>query len=121
MTDAPPKSPARRARFWSSAILLCVFALGVVAGIGVAPLLRPRPGALPPSLEVLGLRPEQRGRIEAIIARHGPEVDAALGDALPRLRAVQERVATEIETELDAPQRAAFRRERASHPGPPSR
>ena len=118
MTDESPNREARRRRILSVALLLGAFALGLVAGVGVAPLLRSPPGHLPPSLDALHLRPEQRGRIEAIIARHGPEVDAALGDALPRLRAVQERVALEIEAELDTSQRELFRRERATHPAP---
>jgi hypothetical protein len=116
MMDTSPTRSRRRMRTISAAVLLCTFALGIAAGIGIAPLLRPPGGDLPPSLHALHLRPEQRTRIEAIIERHRPEVDAALGDALPRLRAVKERVALEIEAELDASQREAFRRERATHP-----
>lgn len=103
----------------SALILFVTFALGLIAGVGLAPVLHgppPRPGA--PGLEALHLRPEQRARVEAIIAKHGPEVEAAIGDALPRLHAVQERVAQEIEAELDPEQREAFRRERAQHPPP---
>jgi hypothetical protein len=98
-------------------ILLMTFALGAAAGIGVAPRLR-GPPPMAPGLDALHLRPDQRARVEAIVAKHGPEVEAALGDALPRLHAVQERVALEIEAELDPEQREAFRRERAQHPPP---
>jgi hypothetical protein len=112
-----PRSP-RRLPFASALVLVATFALGGAAGIGVAPLLRPPPPPLPPTLQSLQLRSEQRQRIDAIIARHGPEVEAALGDALPRLRAVQARVALEIEAELDPAQREAFRRDRADR-GPP--
>lgn len=119
MSAAAPRSPGR-ARTMSALVLAGVFVLGILSGLGIAPLLRPPPGDLPPSLEALHLKPEQRARIQAIVKRHGPEVDAALGDALPRLRAVQERVAAEIEAELDPAQRDAFRRERAEH-GPPLR
>jgi hypothetical protein len=101
----------------SAWVLTVVFALGIIAGLGLAPLIR-RPRPLPPSLNALGLRPDQRARVEAIIARHGPEIDAALGDARPRIRAIQERVATEIEAELDPDQRERFRRERQEHPRP---
>lgn len=117
MTDPAPPPSHRRTRRSSVAVLVSTFALGLVAGVGLAPLLRRPPSPLPPSLEALQLRAEQRERITAIIERHGPEVEAALGDAAPRLRVVQERVAQEIEAELDAPQRETFRRERASRPG----
>jgi hypothetical protein len=117
MTDAPMPSP-RRLRQVSAAMLLVTFGLGLVGGVGLAPLLRSPPGRLPPSFEPLHLSPAQRGRIEAIVDSHGPEVDAAPGEARPRLRAVQERVALEIEAELDAAQREVFRRERASHSPP---
>jgi hypothetical protein len=118
MTDTSPARSARRTRLFSAAVLLCTFALGLVGGVGIAPLVRPPPSPLPPSLGALHLRPEQQERVVAIIERHAPEVEAALGDAAPRLRAVQERVALEIEAELDASQREAFRRNRASRPGP---
>jgi hypothetical protein len=81
-------------------------------------MLRPRRAHLPPDLESLALRPEQRRQVEAIIDRHGPEVEAALGDALPRLRVVQEKVAVEIEGVLDVDQRATFHRDRARHAPP---
>lgn len=113
--STPSTGSARRR---SVLVLGLTFALGVVAGVGLAPLLRP-PSPLPPSLERLGLRPDQRARVDAIVARHGPEIEAALGDALPRLRAVQERVALEIEEELDPAQRERFRQERASQPSGP--
>lgn len=118
MTDTTPPRAPRRARLAAVAVLIGTFGLGLVAGVGIAPLLRRPPPPLPPSLGALHLSEEQRGRIQAIIERHGPEVEAALGDAAPRLRAVQERVAVEIEAQLDAAQRERFRRERASRPAP---
>lgn len=113
MTNAP-----RRARLFGVLALTLAFGLGAAAGLGVAPLLRPPRPPLPPSLDELRLAPEQRARIEGIIARHGPEVEAALGEALPRLRAVQDRVAAEIEAELTPAQRERFVRERARRPAP---
>lgn len=123
MTDAvaPDRDQAdgaRRARRRGVAALIAAFALGAFAGLGAAPLLRPPQAPLPPSLDALGLTAAQRARIEAIIVRHGPEVEAALGDARPRLRAVQERVADQIEAELTPEQRARFRRDRARRPPP---
>lgn len=117
---AEPMAP-RRARRWGVVALCVTFALGAAAGLGLAPLLRPPRPPLPHSLEYLHLRPAQRQRIEAIIARHGPQVEAALAEARPRLRAVQERVAAEIEAELTPEQRERFRRERATHPPPAPR
>jgi hypothetical protein len=111
MTETPaPTRPVRRTRI--TLILTGTFVLGMLAGVGLAPLLRRPPPHLPPSLQALHLRPEQRARIEAIVIHHGPEVEAALGDALPRLRAVQDRVALEIEAELDPDQRERLRHER---------
>jgi hypothetical protein len=49
----------------------------------------------------------------------GSKLDAALGDALPRIQAVRERVAKEIEAELDDGQREVFRRQRQRGPGSP--
>lgn len=110
--------PADRAKRTATIAFFVVFLLGVAAGVGLAPLLRPPQGPLPPSLEALGLSASQRARIEAIVHRHGAEVEAALGEARPRLRAVQERVAGEIERELTEAQRAQFRAMRASRRAP---
>ena len=121
MTDVRPPPAGRRTRVTSVLVLTGTFVFGVLAGLGIAPLLRPPPGDLPPSLEALHLRPSQRARIQAIMKKRAPEVDAALGDALPRLRAVQDRVATEIEGELDPSQIEAFRRDRADRSPPAPR
>lgn len=102
-------------------LLGATFVVGIVAGVFLAPLLHPPPGPLPPSLQALHLSPGQRARIEAIVQKHGPEIEATLGEVAPRLRALQEKIALEIEAELDQPQREAFRRDRAKHPGPPPR
>lgn len=126
MSSAPPSAspPVRRASRLTPALVLAVtFALGALAGLGVAPLLRPhpRPG-LPPGMHELSLRPEQERAVEGIVAKHAPEVDEALADALPRLRVVQDRVAVEIEGVLDEDQKAKFRRQRAGRaPSPPPR
>ncbi len=120
MSD-PPRAARRSSPLVPALVLALTFALGAVAGVGAAPLLRPppRPGALPPGMEALSLRPDQQRRIAAIVESHGPEIEAALGDALPRVRAVQDRVAIEIEDVLDADQRAKFRADRASRRPPP--
>lgn len=119
MTEARP--PSRRRAIL---VLIVTFALGIVGGLGLAPLLRPPPrGPLPPGLESLDLRPEQKVAIERILEAHAPEVDEVMADAMPRLRALQERVAVEIEGVLDEGQRDAFRRERergrSRRPPPP--
>jgi hypothetical protein len=108
MNDIAPLPALRATRLKSALVLIVTFALGAITGIGLMPLLH-RPPMADHKLEALGLRPDQRRRIEQIIARHGPEIDAALGDALPRLRAVQDRVANEINAELDPTQQARFR------------
>lgn len=115
MTDTPDRSRATRRALLA---FFAVFLLGIGAGLGLAPLLRPPRGALPPSLEELRLSGDQRARIEAIVHSHGAEIEAALGDARPRLRAVQERVAVEIERELTEAQRARFRAQRAARSAP---
>lgn len=101
---------SRRDIFWSCAALLAAFALGIVAGVGLAPALAPEVTRLPPGLESLDLSEQQRHEIEQIVSRHAPEVERALGDARPRLRRVQDKVAIEIERTLDEDQRRAFRR-----------
>lgn len=106
--EVPPRLPGR-AR--TALLFTGTFVLGIAGGLGLAPLVRPPP-RLPPGLESLHLSPGQRARIDAIVARHGPELDAALGDALPRIQAVRERVAEEIEAELDERQKEEFRRQR---------
>lgn len=116
--NAEAQEPRRRRRLRGPLVLAATFLLGALSGLGVAPLLRPPPGGLPPALESLHLSAGQRSRVEAIIARHGPEVEATLADAMPNLRALQERVALEIEAELDDDQRARFRRERANKLAP---
>lgn len=116
MTERAP-SP-RKGNVRSLFVLALTFALGIGGGLGLAPLLRPPRAHLPPALESLSLRPEQKRKIEAIIDGHGPEIDSILSDAMPRLRTVQERVAVEIEQVLDEGQRAEFRSARAKHPPP---
>jgi hypothetical protein len=116
MTEGAPG--ARKGKARSILVLALTFVLGIGAGLGLAPLLRPPRAHLPPALESLSLRPEQKKKIEAIIDSHGPEVEAIVAESMPRLRVVQERVAVEIEQVLDEGQRTEFRRERAKHPPP---
>ena len=58
---------------------------------------------------VMTLRPEQRARIEAILATRQGDIDTAFRDARARIDAVVDSVVNEIAAELDPDQAARFR------------
>ena len=58
---------------------------------------------------VITLRPEQRARIEAILATRQGDIDTAFRDARARIDAVVNSVVNEIAAELDPEQATRFR------------
>ncbi len=49
--NAEAQEPRRRRRLRGPLVLAATFLLGALSGLGVAPLLRPPPGGLPPALD----------------------------------------------------------------------
>jgi hypothetical protein len=100
-----------RARSIAGATLAVIFATGVLTGLLLAPLLRPR-GAppLPPGYESLGLTAGQHAQALAVIDSHGPEVERALSDVQPRLRVIHDQVERELRALLTDEQRARLDR-----------
>ena len=110
-----------RTRTLALVTLVVVFLAGAAAGVGAAPLLHPPPraGQLPEALEELHLTRVQREEARRIIDSHGPEVERVMGDALPRLRTVQDQVRREIRDILTEDQRRQLDAIEAKQPIPP--
>lgn len=126
----------RRLHLWTALVLVAVFTAGAATGAGLAWALRPdgpprpppRPGAprhgadgLPPPLAGLGLSPEQERGVRAILEARRPELEKAIEEAFPRVRAVQDSIDREIAALLTPEQAARFeaqRNRRSARPGP---
>ena len=106
-------------RAWVAALALLV--LGAAAGVAVDRLHHRSGGPLskliaevhrdPMSVmeRELGLRPEQRSRVAAILERRQGAIDAVWQDTHVRLRATVDSVVSEISAELDSGQARRFR------------
>lgn len=109
------------ARVRAILVLVLVFALGGFAGLGVArwlgPPAPPRP-PIPGGLGELGLSAAQEEQARAILDRHRPEIERAMAELRPRLRAIQEQVDAELRAILDEGQRAKLEQLRATRPPP---
>lgn len=130
----PAEPSPRRLHLWTALILVSVFAAGAATGAGLAWALRPqgRPGGprlltdgMPPIVAELGLSPEQAARARAIFESHRAELEAAVQETFPRVRAVQDQVDREIRAILTPEQVARFDELRTRRPpmrgmgGPP--
>jgi Spy/CpxP family protein refolding chaperone len=118
--------PPRRLRLLSAAVLAATFALGAIAGGGIyrwiiADRLLPADDLPrgPWPLHQLDLSDEQRARVRDIFERHRPELDALLRDSFPQVRAIHERIDSEIRELLTPEQRDRFDRIKKSRPFPP--
>ncbi len=133
-----PADPSpRRLHLWTALILVAVFAAGAATGAGLTWALRPHgpgpggprphPDGMPPLVAELGLSPDQAARARAIFESHRAELEAAIQEAFPRVRAVQDRVDAEIRAILTPDQVARFDELRTRRPplrgmgGPPPR
>jgi hypothetical protein len=120
-------APVWRIHVLSGLLLLGTFLAGGAAGIGLAYALgghgRPRPPEGPPPLprqfQELGLSPAQQREAEAIFARHRPELDAVLQESYPRVRAVNERMESELRAILTPEQAKRLDTLKARRPPPP--
>jgi uncharacterized membrane protein len=112
------ESDPRRLHLWTALVLLAVFLAGGVTGAGLVWAMRPhdpRPAAprprvegLPGPVAELGLTPEQTARARAIFESHRAELQAAIEESFPRVRAVQDRIDAEIRALLTPEQAARF-------------
>jgi uncharacterized membrane protein len=94
------ESDPRRLHLWTALVLLAVFLAGGATGAGLVWALRPhdpRPAAprprlegLPGPLAELGLTPEQAAKARAVFESHRAELQAAVEESFPRVRAVQD-------------------------------
>jgi Spy/CpxP family protein refolding chaperone len=84
------------------ALLATVFAAGLLAGVGLGRLQRPRHHRPPPMamFDELDLTPDQRQKVEAAFQRHRGELDAILGETRPRVHAVQRTIEAEVKAVL---------------------
>jgi hypothetical protein len=80
---------------------------------------------MPPFVAELGLSPDQAARARAIFESHRAELEAAVQETFPRVRAVQDRMDEEIRAILRPDQVARFDELRTRRPplrgmgGPP--
>jgi hypothetical protein len=133
------ESDPRRLHLWTALVLVAVFLAGGVTGAGLVWTARPhdpRPAGPRPRLEglpgpiaELGLTPDQAARARAIFESHRAELQAAIEESFPRVRAVQDRVDAELRALLTPEQAARFDELRKRRPplrlpgfdGPPPR
>ncbi len=119
---------ARRLHVFTALILAGVFVAGGAAGAGLTVLLRgarhhdappPRPHLLPPPLRELQLTPDQERHARDVAERYRGEMEAAVQEAFPKVRAVQERMDAELRALLTPEQAARFDELRARRPPGP--
>jgi Spy/CpxP family protein refolding chaperone len=116
-----PIRTGRRARLAAAAVLVATFVLGGVAGAvldralpwgdeqdRVAGLCGAGlgPGGQPLVLQQLDLTPEQRPRLEGIVARRHPQMQALWQEFQPRVNALMDSARTEMDAILTPEQQA---------------
>lgn len=120
------ESDPRRLHLWTAVVLLAVFLAGGVTGAGLVWATRPRDprpagprpriDGLPGPLAELGLSPEQVAKARAVVESHRAELQAAVEESFPRVRAVQDRVDAELRALLTPEQAARFDEMRKRRP-----
>jgi len=116
-------------RLWLAVLTLVgVFALGVVAGLGVAYGFRPPPppdylardpdGVLPP-FDRFGLDAKQKVQARAIVERHAAAMEEALHVAFPKMREVRLQLDADMRAILTPEQNRQFDEFLASNPPMP--
>ncbi len=123
--------PSRRARLLGIALLVVTFAAGMLAGAAFDHALaarEPAPAQEPGwhchgphgkktsmILDRLDLTPDQRTRVDAIMARRRAQADAFWEREGPRMRGIVDSTRSEIRAILTPEQRAEYDRLRAQH------
>jgi Spy/CpxP family protein refolding chaperone len=122
--------PPKKVRLLTALVVVAVFGAGFAAGAAFQRFaatphgtLAPPPHMGPLPLGELGLSDEQQKQAHEILERHRPELEAAVRETFPRIRAVNEAIEREFREILTAEQTARFdslksRRPRP-HAGPP--
>lgn len=126
MTDAIES--LGRIRIQAIVLLIVAFVAGGLAGaavehvrlahrrpafpMGPGPAFGALRGGVPGYYNRLGLSPDQRARISAILKRAQPRTDSLLNETLPQLRAITDSVRREIRAVLTPDQAARLDRER---------
>jgi hypothetical protein len=125
MANEQPTAP----HLWRAILVLVgVFALGVVAGLGVAHAFRPPPppdylardpdGVLPP-FDRFGLDAKQKVQARAIVERHAAAMEEALHVAFPKMREVRLQLDADMRTILTPEQNRQFDALLATNPPMP--
>jgi hypothetical protein len=116
-------------RLWLAVLtLVAVFALGVVAGLGIAHAFRPPAppdylardpdGVLPP-FDRFGLSATQKVQARAIVERHAAAMEKALHVAFPKMREVRLKLDADMRTILTPEQNRQFDALLATNPPMP--
>ena len=104
---------SRRAQLLSGLILLGVFLAGAATGAGVlswtlgpGPHHGPHggPGHGPPYLRELQLTEAQRAKAQPLFEQHHQAIEAVMRERFPQIRALNEKLETELKTMLTAEQ-----------------
>src|SRR3990172_7446770 len=119
---------AGRVRIVTALLLVAIFAAGVVAGAAVcrwaAPKSPPGPPPGPPMplpWRELGLAPAQEEKARVIVDRYRPQLEAVVKETFPRIRALSDRMESDLREILSPEQRARLDELKARRPppGPP--
>lgn len=108
----------------AAALLLGIFASGTFAGAALyrwgfqdRVSSRPPTEMRPPMLgRELGLSAEQQKQFDAILHRYHPELEAILRETFPRVKAVREKIDSELRQVLNEEQRRKFDAAKARRP-----
>jgi Spy/CpxP family protein refolding chaperone len=113
---------------WSAvALLLAIFAAGAFSGAGMYRWAshaqeprHPHPERGPGMIHrELGLSADQEKRVEAIMQKYRPELEAVIRETFPRVKAVHEKMDAEIRTILTDEQRQKFDEMQSRRPQEP--
>lgn len=108
------RSDARR-RAAAVVVLLTTFVAGGVAGAGLFASCGRKGHHLPPPLEDLGLRGEQRTQVEAVFEKYRPAFEAVFEASRPKMQAVRDEMDVELLPLLTEDQRRLYAQNRNRH------